>query len=75
MTSKGIMFSNGVAGERVKVRVTVEVRGLAKVYRVWVWRSEQSGLSRVASFGVVFGGTVSTSASEGLSAEQLAGGG
>ncbi len=57
------------------MRVTVVVRGLAKVYRVWGWRLEQSGLSRMASFGVVFGGTVSASASEGLSAEQLAGGG
>ena len=34
MASKGIMFSNRVAGERVRVRVTVEVGGLAKVYRV-----------------------------------------
>ncbi len=55
--------------------MTGVARGLAKGYRVWGWRSEQSGLSRMASFGVVFGGTVSASASKGLSAEQLAGGG
>ncbi len=43
MASKGIMFSNGVTGERVRVRVTVVVSGLAKVYRVWVWRRSSRG--------------------------------
>ena len=65
MASKGIMFSNRVAGGRVRVRVTVEVGGPAKVHKVWVWRPEQSGLSGLAGFGVLFGGTVSASASEG----------
>ena len=34
MASKGITFSNRLAGERVRVRVTVEEGGLAKLYRV-----------------------------------------
>ena len=76
MASKGIMFSNRVAGERVRVRVTVAVGEPAKVHRVWVWRPEQSGLS--GSAGRLWGAfwrDCQRLGKRGLSAERLAGGG